>query len=95
LLAIASGVPLTIASKLAPTTSVHGPCVGPQDQEAPLEGESIHTSLRIATNTPSPLRGEGWREGESGVNLNHHPLPNPGPSFRSPLKGEGLYLDLC
>jgi tryptophan synthase alpha chain len=40
--------------------------------------------LRHATNAPSPLRGKG----DSGVNLNHHPLPNP-----SPLKGEGLSPD--
>ena len=44
-------------------------------------GKGIHTHVSVAPNTPSPLRGEG----NSGVNLNHHPLPNP-----SPLKGEGL-----
>jgi len=54
---------------------------------APFILRYVHSrNVAGATNTPSPLRGEGWGEGESGVNLNHHPLPNP-----SPLKGEGLY----
>jgi len=55
-----------------------------------LNGKGMRKSMRVATNAPSPLRGVGWGEGESGVNLNHHPLPNP-----SPLKGEGLKADLC
>jgi len=45
----------------------------------------VSKQVRIVMNAPSPLRGEG----DGGVNLNHHPLPNP-----SPLKGEGLISEI-
>ncbi len=44
-------------------------------------------NLDCSLETPSPLMGEGWGEGEGiGVVISpFHPLPNP-----SPIKGEGL-----
>jgi hypothetical protein len=46
----------------------------------------IHTSVGIATNAPSPLRGEGWGEGESGghsnITLSPTPLPSRERGFR-------------
>ena len=50
-------------------------------QVPPLMDRQAHLE-RAAFNTPSPLRGEGWGEGD--VTLSHNPSPQP-----SPTRGEG------